>query len=69
MKRLLNFKKATATKKGPKAADILDRFLQRAQVITITGRSYRLKDRAASVTEKKDKTTKVALESTAGAAS
>jgi DNA replication protein DnaC len=30
----------------PSATAILDRFLQHAQVMTITGRSYRLKDRA-----------------------
>lgn len=33
----------------PAATAILDRFLHRAQVIAITGRSYRLKDRAAQV--------------------
>ena len=32
----------------PSATAILDRFLHHAEIITITGRSYRLKDRAAS---------------------
>ena len=32
---------------GPPATAILDRFLHHAEIITITGRSYRLKDRAA----------------------
>ena len=31
----------------PSATAILDRFLQTAEVIEITGKSYRLKDRAA----------------------
>ena len=31
----------------PSATAILDRFLHHAEIITITGRSYRLKDRAA----------------------
>lgn len=35
----------------PAATAILDRFLHRAEVIAITGRSYRLKDRAGKVTE------------------
>jgi hypothetical protein len=41
----------------PSATAILDRFLQHAQVMTITGRSYRLKDhpraagRQAPITE------------------
>ena len=30
----------------PAATAILDRFLQNAEIVTITGRSYRLKDRA-----------------------
>jgi len=30
----------------PSATAILDRFLRHAEIITITGRSYRLKDRA-----------------------
>ena len=33
----------------PAATAILDRFLHHAQVITITGRSYRLKDRTAAM--------------------
>jgi hypothetical protein len=37
----------------PSATAILDRFLHHAEIITITGRSYRLKDRTA--TENKDK--------------
>ena len=53
----------------PAAGAILDRFLQRAQVITITGRSYRLKDRAADTVETKDQKPKAAVKSTAGAAS
>lgn len=32
----------------PSATAILDRFLERAQIITITGRSYRLRNRAAA---------------------
>ena len=36
----------------PSATAILDRFLHHAEIITITGRSYRLKDRAAN--NKKD---------------
>ena len=32
----------------PAATAILDRFLHRATVIAITGKSYRLKDRAAA---------------------
>jgi len=32
----------------PSATAILDRFLHHAEIITITGRSYRLRDRAAS---------------------
>jgi DNA replication protein DnaC len=35
----------------PAATAILDRFLHRAEVIAITGRSYRLKDRAGKITE------------------
>jgi len=34
----------------PAATAILDRFLHHAEIITITGRSYRLKDRAAAET-------------------
>jgi len=32
----------------PSATAILDRFLHHAEIITITGRSYRLKDRGGS---------------------
>ena len=32
----------------PSAAAILDRFLHHAEIITVTGRSYRLKDRGGS---------------------
>lgn len=35
----------------PAATAILDRFLHRAEVITITGRSYRMRDRAAEVAQ------------------
>lgn len=38
----------------PSATAILDRFLHHAQVITITGRSYRLKDRTAPAQEEQD---------------
>jgi DNA replication protein DnaC len=38
----------------PSATAILDRFLHHAEIITITGRSYRLKDRAGN-NSKKDK--------------
>jgi len=42
----------------PAATAILDRFLHHAEIITITGRSYRLKDRAAKHTDKsKEQTT------------
>lgn len=41
----------------PSATAILDRFLHHAEIITITGRSYRLKDRA--VNETKDKNVSV----------
>jgi len=34
----------------PAATAILDRFLHHAEIITITGRSYRLKDKAAKET-------------------
>jgi DNA replication protein DnaC len=37
----------------PSATAILDRFLHHAEIITITGRSYRLKDRAAPQTAAK----------------
>jgi hypothetical protein len=39
----------------PSATAILDRFLHHAEIITITGRSYRLKDRAGSDDGKKEK--------------
>jgi len=39
----------------PSATAILDRFLHHAEIITITGRSYRLKDRAGNNNSKKDK--------------
>lgn len=39
----------------PTATAILDRFLDRAEVIQITGRSYRLKDRACSKKSERDK--------------
>ncbi len=40
----------------PAATAILDRFLQHAEIIHITGKSYRLKDRAGGKTavDKKD---------------
>jgi DNA replication protein DnaC len=37
----------------PSATAILDRFLQYAEIITITGRSYRLKDRACKAGKKR----------------
>jgi DNA replication protein DnaC len=39
----------------PSATAIMDRFLHHAEIITITGRSYRLKDRAGNDNTKKDK--------------
>jgi transposase len=39
-------------------ADILDRFLHHAEIITITGQSYRLKDKAVNNNIKEDKTQK-----------
>ena len=39
----------------PSATAILDRFLHHAEIITITGRSYRLKDRAQNNDSKKEK--------------
>ena len=39
----------------PSATAILDRFLHHAEIITITGRSYRLKDKAGNNNSKKDK--------------
>jgi DNA replication protein DnaC len=38
----------------PSATAILDRFLHHAEVITITGRSYRIKDQAKNVDSKKN---------------
>jgi len=38
----------------PTATAILDRFLHHAHIINITGRSYRLKDRASEKSEKKE---------------
>lgn len=40
----------------PTATAILDRFISRAEVIQITGRSYRLKDRATGANEQSAKT-------------
>ncbi len=42
----------------PAATAILDRFLHHAEIITITGRSYRLKDRATKETYKTKEQTK-----------
>ena len=54
----------------PAASAVLDRFLSRAIVISITGRSYRLKDQAALAPDKPTKAPKaVPLPSTVGAAS
>jgi DNA replication protein DnaC len=53
----------------PSAGAILDRFLQRAQVISISGRSYRLKDKASAELEKKPTKSKTSEDSTAGGAS
>jgi len=39
----------------PSATAILDRFLHHAEIITITGRSYRLKDRARNNDSRKEK--------------
>jgi DNA replication protein DnaC len=39
----------------PSATAILDRFLHHAEIISITGRSYRLKDRAANETAGKER--------------
>jgi DNA replication protein DnaC len=39
----------------PAATAILDRFLHHAEIITISGRSYRLKDRTRDVVDKKTK--------------
>jgi DNA replication protein DnaC len=51
----------------PTAGAILDRFLHHAQVVAITGRSYRLKDQ--SVKEDKKTKSKSNEPPTAGAAS
>jgi DNA replication protein DnaC len=42
----------------PTATAILDRFLDRAEVIQITGRSYRLRDKACAAKAQSDKVTK-----------
>jgi hypothetical protein len=42
----------------PAATAILDRFLHHAEIITITGRSYRLKDKAAKDADKSKEQTK-----------
>ncbi len=42
----------------PAATAILDRFLHHAEIITITGRSYRLKDKAAQEADKPKEQTK-----------
>ena len=42
----------------PLATAILDRFLHHAEIITITGRSYRLKDRAGTSDSSNDKAQK-----------
>jgi len=39
----------------PSVTAILDRFLHHAEIITITGPSYRLKDRAGNSSTKEDK--------------
>jgi DNA replication protein DnaC len=52
----------------PTAGAILDRFLHHAQVITITGKSYRLKE-APAVSQENKKQRKSTEPSTAGAAS
>jgi len=53
----------------PSAGAILDRFLHHAQTIAITGRSYRLKDHAASIPEDKKPKAKPNEPSAAGGAS
>lgn len=53
----------------PSASAILDRFLHHAQVIAITGRSYRLKDQPLAGREEKKKVTKANEPSTAEPAS
>jgi DNA replication protein DnaC len=46
----------------PSAAAILDRFLHHAEIITITGRSYRLKDHPAKEAPAKSRSAKQAAE-------
>ena len=53
----------------PAAGAILDRFLQRAKVITISGRSYRLKDQPSQNTDKSQKKPKTSPDPTAEGAS
>lgn len=54
----------------PAASAILDRFLSRAIAVSITGRSYRLKDQATAKSEKATKTLKPeSIHSTVDAAS
>ena len=53
----------------PTAGAILDRFLRHAQVVAITGRSYRLKDQPVAAKENKKNKPKSNEPSTAGAAS
>ena len=42
----------------PSATAILDRFLHHAEIITITGKSYRLKDRASRIRTGKNQSKK-----------
>lgn len=53
----------------PAATAILDRFLHRAEVITIAGRSYRLQGKTQASEPKEKKKSPVPLDSTAGGAS
>ena len=53
----------------PSASAILDRFLHHAQVIAITGRSYRLKDQPLAGREEKKKPAKANEPATAEPAS
>ena len=48
----------------PSASAILDRFLHHAEIITLTGRSYRLKNRTGKATEATTKTKKKEVQST-----
>ena len=50
----------------PAATAILDRFLHHAEIITITGRSYRLKDKATKDTEQAKEQTKDDQDKNAG---